>query len=193
MVHYTPLTYFVPLDNFAIIYRDVTFVAHCGDVLYPALRIIMDHSLSLHQHSCLLVIKDFQLQTATKSRDIYFQVISEDPLHLHHLPSFWLKSRCLWQQICFVLSLVEIWSVVLEKNIFKNFVNVFSLFCNYFPLENGGALYQNKIESSLPKNAFCQLFMKFPQTVLEKIFKFRQYILALSLLSPLRKGQCPYF
>ena len=35
---------------------------------------------------------------------------------------------------CFVLSLVEIYPVVLEKKIF-NFVSVFSLFCNYLLLE----------------------------------------------------------
>ena len=45
------LFYFVPLDNFAIMYREVTFVAHCGDVLYPGLRRIMDHPLSLLQQS----------------------------------------------------------------------------------------------------------------------------------------------
>ena len=45
-----------------------------------------------------------------------------------------------------MLSLVEIGPVVLEKKIF-NFVNVFSLFHNYLPLEKGGALHLNKIES----------------------------------------------
>ena len=41
-------------------------------------------------------------------------------------------------------SLVEIDPVVLEK-IF-NFVNVFSLFRNYLPLEKGGALHLNKLD-----------------------------------------------
>ena len=44
-----------------------------------------------------------------------------------------------------MLSVVKIGSVVLEKKIFK-FVNVFSLFRNYLPLEMGGALHLNKFE-----------------------------------------------
>ena len=44
-------------------------------------------------------------------------------------------------------SLVEIGPVVLEKKIFLNFLNVFSLFRHYLPLENGGALHLNKLES----------------------------------------------
>ena len=37
------------------------------------------------------------------------------------------------------------------------FVNVFSLFRNYLPLEKGGALDLNKFESPLPKDALCQV------------------------------------
>ena len=51
-------------------------------------------------------------------------------------------------------SLVEIIPVVLEKRIFFNFVNVFSLFRNYLPLEKGGARHLNKLESPSPKDAF---------------------------------------
>ena len=51
--------------------------------------------------------------------------------------------------------LVEISPVVVEKKIL-NFVNVFSLFRNYFPLEKGGALHLNKLESSSPRVALCQ-------------------------------------
>ena len=43
-------------------------------------------------------------------------------------------------------SLVEIGLVVLEKKIFSNFVNVFSLLRNYLPMEKGGALHLNKLE-----------------------------------------------
>ena len=46
---------------------------------------------------------------------------------------------------------------------FFNFVNVFSLFRNYLPLEKGGALYLNKLESSPPKNALCQVWLKLAQ------------------------------
>ena len=36
-----------------------------------------------------------------------------------------------------------------------NFVNVFSLFRNYLPLEKGEALHLKKLESPLPKDALC--------------------------------------
>ena len=53
--------------------------------------------------------------------------------------------------------LIEIGPVVLEKNIFFNFVNVFSLFPNYLPLEKGGALHLNMLESPSHKDALCQV------------------------------------
>ena len=53
-----------------------------------------------------------------------------------------------------MLSLVDISSVVLEKKIFE-FINVFSLFRNYLPLEKGGALHLNKLEFPSPKDALC--------------------------------------
>ena len=43
---------------------------------------------------------------------------------------------------------------------FKYFVNVFSLFRNYLPLENGIALHLNKLESPSPKDALCQVWLK---------------------------------
>ena len=54
-------------------------------------------------------------------------------------------------------SLVETDPVVLEKKIFFNFLNVFSLICNYLPLEKGRALHLNKLESPSPKDALCQV------------------------------------
>ena len=60
-------------------------------------------------------------------------------------------------------SLVEIGSVVLEKRIFFNFINVFSLFRNYLPLEKGGDLHLKKLESPSPKDAFGQVWLKFSQ------------------------------
>ena len=59
-------------------------------------------------------------------------------------------------------SLVEIGSVVLDKKIFFNFVNLFSLFGNYLPLEKGGALHLNKLESPSPKDALCQVWLNSP-------------------------------
>ena len=46
---------------------------------------------------------------------------------------------------------------------FFNFVNVFSAFRNYLPLEKGGALHLNKVESPSPKDALCQVPVKLAQ------------------------------
>ena len=46
---------------------------------------------------------------------------------------------------------------------FFNFVNVFSLFRNYLPLEKSGALHLNKLESPSPKDALCQVWLKLAQ------------------------------
>ena len=46
---------------------------------------------------------------------------------------------------------------------FLNVVNVFSLFDNYLPLEKGGALHLNKLESPSPKDALCQIWLKLAQ------------------------------
>ena len=43
---------------------------------------------------------------------------------------------------------------------FLNFINVFSLFCNYLPLEKVRAFHQNKIEFPSPKDALCQVWQK---------------------------------
>ena len=59
-------------------------------------------------------------------------------------------------QGCIVPSLVEISLVVLEKKIFLILSMYFLLFHNYLPLEKGGALYLNKLESPSPKDALCQ-------------------------------------
>ena len=58
-------------------------------------------------------------------------------------------------------SLVEISPVFLEK-IF-NFVNIFSLFCFYLPLEKVVVLHLKKIESSSPKDGLCQVWLKLAQ------------------------------
>ena len=50
-------------------------------------------------------------------------------------------------------SLDKIDRVFLEKKFFFNFVNIFSLFGNYLPLEKGGALPLDKLEFPLPKGA----------------------------------------
>ena len=44
-----------------------------------------------------------------------------------------------------------------------NFVNIFSQFHNYIPLEKGGTLLLNKLESPSPKDALCQVWLKLAQ------------------------------
>ena len=47
----------------------------------------------------------------------------------------------------------------------------FSLFRYYLPLEKAGALHLNKLDSPSPKDAFCQVCLKFGPQVLEKKMK----------------------
>ena len=46
---------------------------------------------------------------------------------------------------------------------FLNFINVFSPFPNYLPLEKGRALLLNKLESPSPKDNLCQVWLKLAQ------------------------------
>jgi hypothetical protein len=59
-------------------------------------------------------------------------------------------------------SLIEIGLLVLEKKIFKIF-SVFLLFCDYLPFEKGNPLRFNKLESPLPKDDLCQIWLKLAQ------------------------------
>ena len=52
------------------------------------------------------------------------------------------------------------WSTGLEKKILK-FVNLFSQFCNYLPLEKGRALHLNKLVSPSCKDDLCQVWFFF--------------------------------
>ena len=60
-----------------------------------------------------------------------------------------------------MLSLVEFGPVVQD---FLNFVNVFLLFRNSLPLEKGGALHLNNVESPSSKDALCQVWLKLTQS-----------------------------
>ena len=77
----------------------------------------------------------------------YFVIIS----HSKRAEPFIWTNFNLNTQGCIVPSLVEIGPVVREKKLFFNFVNVFSLFRNYLPLEKSGALHLNKFESRNPR------------------------------------------
>ena len=63
---------------------------------------------------------------------------------------------------CIVPSLIDIGQVVLEK-IFINFVNVFSLFRNYLPLEKDRALHLKTLKSPSPKDVLSQIWLKLAQ------------------------------
>ena len=77
---------------------------------------------------------------------------------------------------------------------FVNFVNVFSPFRNYFPVEKGRALHLKKLEFPLPKDDLCQVWLKLARWFLEKkISKSCQYNFTILQLSPLGKGNCPLF
>ena len=56
-----------------------------------------------------------------------------------------------------------IWNWPIGSGVKKsfNFINFFLLFCYYLPLEKGGDLPMNKLESPSSKNALCQVWLKF--------------------------------
>ena len=58
---------------------------------------------------------------------------------------------------------------------FLNFVNVFSLFRNYLPLDKSVALYFNKLESLSPKDALCQVRSKFTQWIWRRRWKCEKF------------------
>ena len=59
-------------------------------------------------------------------------------------------------------SLIEISPVVLESNIFKIRQCIFAI-SKLSPLEKGGALHLNILESPLAKDTLCQVWMKLAQ------------------------------
>ena len=55
---------------------------------------------------------------------------------------------------------------------FFNFINVFSLFLNYLPLEKGRAIHLMKLESPPPKDALCQIWLKLAQWFCRRFLNF---------------------
>ena len=65
----------------------------------------------------------------------------------------------------------------------------FSLFLNYLPLEIGWGTSFEQTLVFITQECFVPSLVEIGPAVLEKIFKFRQCIFAISKLSPLGKGQ----
>ena len=73
---------------------------------------------------------------------------------------------------------------------FLIFVNVFSLFRNYFPLEKGGVLHLNNLESPLPKDALCQVWLNLALWFWRRrFFNFVNVFSLLRTYPPLEKGR----
>ena len=75
---------------------------------------------------------------------------------------------------------------------FLSFVNLFSLFLNYLPLEKGGALHLNKLESPSPKDALCQVWLNLAQWFWRRSWKCEKFT---DRQQAIRKAQeeCAFF
>ena len=51
----------------------------------------------------------------------------------------------------------------------------FPYFCNYLPLEKGGALHLNKLESPSPKDALCQVWLNLAQWFWRRRWKCEKF------------------
>ena len=70
-----------------------------------------------------------------------------------------------------------------------NFINVFSLFPNYVPLEKGVALHLNKLESPSTNDALCQVWLKLDQWFWRRrCFNFVNVFVLFRNYLPLKKG-----
>ena len=58
--------------------------------------------------------------------------------------------------------LCKVW-LSLDKRFFKFLSMYFVQFGSYLPLKKGGTLHLNKLDSLLPKDALCQVWLKMVQ------------------------------
>ena len=72
---------------------------------------------------------------------------------------------------------------------FLNFIYVFSIFCNYLPLEKDVTLHLNKLEFFSPNDALWQVLLKLVQLFWRRCLNFVNVFFGISLLSPLRNGR----
>ena len=74
------------------------------------------------------------------------------------------------------------------------FVDVFSLFRIYLPLKKGRALHLNKLESPLPKDDLCQVWLKLAQSFWRRRFlKFVNVFVLIRNYLPLEKAESFHF
>ena len=75
-------------------------------------------------------------------------------------------------------ALCQVWLKLAQlfwRRRFLNFINLFSLFRNYLPLEKGRALHLNKLESHSPKDALCQVWLKLAQWFWRRRWKCEKF------------------
>ena len=75
-------------------------------------------------------------------------------------------------------ALWQVWlklSKWLWRRRFFNFVNVFSLLSNYLPLEKGGTLHLNKLQSPPLKDTLCQVWLKLAQCFWRRWWKCEMF------------------
>ena len=89
-------------------------------------------------------------------------------------------------------ALCQVWLKLAQwfwRRRFLNYVNVFSLFHNYLPLEKGGALHLNKLESPSTKIALCQVWMKLAQWFWRiRFFNFVNVFSYFVIISPWKRA-----
>ena len=73
------------------------------------------------------------------------------------------------------------------RRLYLNFVNVCPLFGNYLSLEKDGVLHLKELESPLPKNAMCQVWLK-----LAKWFRRRRLYLNFVIVFSLFGNYLPW-
>mgnify|MGYP003691681831 CR=1 FL=1 len=111
----------------------------------------------------------------------YLRLEKGGVLHLNKLESLSPKDA-----LCQVWLKMALW---FWRRRFLNFVNVFSQFRNYLPLEKGGVLHLKKLESPTPKDASCQFWLKLAQWFCRR--RYLNFVNVFSLFHyylPLEKG-----